>query len=230
MKHQRKLSLKKLETLLPGYLDRSLSAAEHQAVEQGLQESPSLSQSLRKWQEVQVLIKGQALHQPSPAAQERLMARVRACNLPQRNATPVWFTRAWGAALAVTTLLLLWAVLQPGIQLQWSVNQGHAAAFHIYRAPAGSADFALLYKSTNLPAAREYRFVDTALWRGQAYAYRIVALGPEEQRLFSNEVITDVYTALPGQLAVILTSIIIGYSAVTFIERWPVPPRRHQVC
>ena len=230
MKERFRSSIKKLEALLPWYLNRTLTAPEHQKVTQGLQESPELVHSLQEWNTVQTLVKKQPLHQPSAAVQERLMARVRACNLPQQTTIPLWFTRAWCMTLAITTLLFLWVTLQPGIRLQWSINQAQIAAFNIYRAPAGSADFALLYASTNPPQAREYRFVDTALWSGRAHSYRIVALGAEGQRLFSNEVIAGAHTALPGQLAVILTSIIVGYSAVMLIENWPTPPRRYQVC
>ena len=230
MKNRRTYSYKALEALLPGYLNQTLSAAEQEAVVQGLQEDPRLNEALQEWQGTQRTVQAQALHHPPAAVKEQLMARVRACNLPQRQVTPAWFVRAWGVTLGITTLLLLWVILQPGIQLQWSVQQGQAAAFRIYRAPAGSADFTLLHESANPPVAQTYRFVDTDLWRGRAYAYRIVALGPEGQRVFSNEVTTDAFTALPGQLAVILTSMIIGYSAVKLIEQWPVPPRRHQIC
>ncbi|MDX9955555.1 MAG: hypothetical protein RBT75_15755 [Anaerolineae bacterium] len=230
MRDRFRSSIKKLESYLPWYVNRTLTAAANQKVTQGLQENPELGHSLQEWETVQSLVKKQPLQQPSPAVQERLMARVRACNLPQRNIIPLWFSRAWGITLAITALLFLWVMLQPGVQLQWSVNQAQIAAFNIYRAPAGSVDFALLYAATDPPRAREYRFVDTALWNGRAHSYRIVALGAEGQALFSNEVMTGAHTALPGQLAVILTSIIIGYGAVMLIENWPTPPRRFQIC
>ncbi len=229
MKDRSRPGKRKLEALLPWYVNKTLTPPEHQRVEQGLKDHPDLNQTLREWHIVQTVVKGQPLQEPGTAVHERLMARVRAQNLPQRNATTLWFTRAWGLALAITALLFLWLLLRPGIQLQWSVHQGQVTAFAIYRAPAGSDDFALLHQSTNPPVAREYRYVDTSLWNGRAHAYRIVALGPTGQQLFSNEVMAGAHTALPGQLAVVLTSIIVGYSAVMLIERWPTPPRRYQI-
>lgn len=230
MKRQRQAHLKRLESLLPWFLNQTLPPAEQEAVGRGLEENPLLRASLHKWQQLQRLVKAQPLQSPPATVKAQLMTRIRACNLPHRQVLPLWFVRGWGILLAVTTLLLLWGLLQPGVQLQWNVQAGRAIAFRIYRAPAGSTDFALLYEVTNPPIAPTYRFVDTAIWRGRAYTYRIVAFGPEGARVFSNEVTTDIFTALPGQLAVLLTSLMLGYSAVKFIEQWPIPPRRHQVC
>ncbi len=228
MRILRKSRSSKLKALLPWYLNRTLPPAEQQRVERELQEHPELHQPLNEWRTVQTLVKGQQVQYPSPEVQARLMAQIRAHNLPRRQTLPPWLARSWGLLVTLVMLCLLWAVFQPGIQLRWQVSQGDIAGFHIYRAPAGSADFTLLTEITQPSVAGAYRFVDTTVWRGQAYTYRIVTLGRDGQQLLSSEVLVGAGAALLGQLSVTLTSVLLGWSAVLLLERWPTPPRRYQ--
>jgi hypothetical protein len=139
---------------------------------------------------------------------------------PVRQRTALLPRLAWGTAVALAVLVVLWTLLQPGIQLQWAVDGGTPAAFRIYRAPAGSADFGLLGEVPAEPAVQAYSYVDARLWPAQTYMYRVEAVGAEGEAAASRAITADARTVLPAQLAILLTSLIVGCAAVVVVQRW----------
>jgi hypothetical protein len=137
-----------------------------------------------------------------------------------RPATSPWLAWAWGAAMTAAVLILLWATVQPGIALQWSVSDGGLTGFRVYRAPAGSANFGLLRQVPARPDARQYTYVDTLLVPGQTYVYRVEAVGQSGPLAASPTITGNALTALPYQLAILLTSLIAGYVAVMLARQW----------
>ena len=111
-------------------------------IEAWLETHPESSPRLAAIESVRSVVSGQPRLSPPPAVRRQLLARLhterRTAVRPDRSA---WLI---GSAVALVLLVALWAVVQPGIALQWSVAGNGASAYRIYRAPANSEDFSLL--------------------------------------------------------------------------------------
>jgi hypothetical protein len=211
---------KRAKELLPWYVNGRLTTTEQEAVERWLHHSPDGLAELAEWQQVRTAVSGQAQQEPSPEAWRRVTARVR--SLDDSHGQPQILPRlawVWGGMLAVAIVALLWVVVQPGIVLQWSVNDGPLTAFRVYRAPVGSTDFELVYEIRAQPDSEEYTFIDAALWPGQTYVYRVEGLNPGEQPAVSQAITANALEALPSQLAVILVGLIGGYGAAMLVQQ-----------
>lgn len=223
MKHRLKTlfgrkSEDELRALLPWYLNGTLSAAEQRAVSTWLHEEVEAQAELAAWQRVQAAVGQQPVQPPSSQVRQRLMAEIRTLQGTKRPAF-TWPQLAWGTALALAVLMLLWITVQPGIVLQWSVADGGPAAFRVYRAPVGSADFGLVGELPAGADAQAYSYVDTRLLPGQQYVYRVEAVGQGGQVAASQAITASALEALPGQLAILLTSLLVGYGAVVVAGR-----------
>jgi fibronectin type 3 domain-containing protein len=151
----------------------------------------------------------QAVHTPPAFIRARVMAEIQ--ELPQRMQSPRW---AIGAVLSLIILAILWGIVQPGIVLQWAWKNGDVETFRVYRAAEGSVDFSLLSEISTKKTATEYTFVDSTLIPGQNYTYKIQAVNNDGQLVFSELVSDSGISALPGQLALIITSLVIAYGLI----------------
>lgn len=203
-----------LRELLPWYVNGTLGVKERQAVERWLREDPQAAAELADWQRLQAALAGQPLRAPSPALRRQVLTR--AHGAPARPFLPGW---AWGVALAVVALALLWFAVRPGVVLQWSVNDGPLSAFRVYRAPVGSGDFVLLDELPARPDARQYTYVDARLLPWQDYVYRVEGVG-QAGALSSPAITVRGLEALPAQAAVLLASLFVGCAAALLIPRW----------
>jgi hypothetical protein len=185
--------------ILPWYLNHSLSEREQLAAEELARQSP---QQLAAWQAVRSAALSQPTRVPSATARQRVLAQTRV-----KARTPRWLPVLSGAVLAVLALLLLWNVVQPGIGLQWSVAGTVPAAFRVYRAPAGSDRFEFVREVPAQAGIMDYTYVDTALWPGQEYQYRVEAVNAETA---SATIAANGAEVLPAQLAIVFSSLLIG--------------------
>src|SRR5512143_3540697 len=188
--------------LLPWYINHTLPKVEQSMVEDRVRRMP---QTLNAWQAVRAATLSQPSRVPSTDARRRILAQARVISHARR--VPRWLPVLSGVVLAVLALLLLWNIVQPGIGLQWSVNGAVPVAFRIYRAPAGSDDFEIVREVPAQSGTFDYTFVDTTLWPGQAYQYRVEAVNAETASATVDANGADV---LPTQLAIILSSLLIG--------------------
>jgi hypothetical protein len=188
--------------LLPWYLNHSLPGTERSAAEEQARRS---AQTMSAWQAVRLAALSQPSHLPKPVVRQRVLAQART-TFPARR-MPRWLPVLSGVIFAVLALLLLWNVVQPGISLQWSVNGVMPTAFRVYRAPEGSDRFEILREIPAKSGIMNYSYVDTALWPGQTYEYRVEAVN---DRMVSATVAATGAEILPAQLAIILSSLLIG--------------------
>ena len=200
--------------LLPWYLNHSLPASDQAAVEEQARQSP---QQLAAWQAVRSAALSQPTRVPPLAVRQRVLAQAQA-----RSKTPRWLPVLSGAVLAVLALLLLWNVVQPGIGLQWSVNGAVPVAFRVYRAPAGSQRFEFVREVPAQSGIMDYTYVDTALWPGQAYQYRVEAVNAETA---SATVAANGADVLPTQFAIVFSSLLIGLAGAYVLREAAVLPR-----
>ena len=196
--------------LLPWYLNRSLPAADRPAAEEQARRS---SQTLSAWQAVRLAALSQPSRLPPAAVRQRVLAQTPAAGRAR------WMPRGLpllsGAVFAVLALLLLWNVVQPGIGLQWSVNGAVPTAFRVYRAPAGSERFEIVREIPARPGIMDYSYVDTALWPGQIYQYRVEAVNDQAA---SATIAANGADVLPTQLAIVFSSLLIGISGAYLLR------------
>jgi hypothetical protein len=62
--------------------------------------------------------------------------------------------------------------------------------------------------------------VDARPWPAETYVYRVEAVGAEGQAAASRAITADARTALPAQLAILVTSLIAGCAVVVVVQRW----------
>ncbi len=188
--------------LLPWLVNHSLPASDRVASEEQAGRAPH---HLAAWQAVRSAALSQPLRAPSATVRQRVLAQTTAAVKPPR-----WLPVLSGAVLAVLALLVLWNFVQPGIGLHWSVTGAVPASFRVYRAPAGSARFEFVREIPAQADMMEYAFVDTTLWPGQTYQYRIEPVNAEAA---SATIAASGSEVLPTQLAIVLSSLLIGLAA-----------------
>ncbi len=196
--------------LLPWYLNHSLSAAEQAVAEDQARRSPQL---LRSWQDVRQAAISQPSRMPADIVRQRVL--VQASGATRSRRVPRWLPVVSGAVVTVLVLLLLWSVVRPGIDLQWSVAGRLPIAFRVYRAPAGSDRFEIVREIPAQSGMMDYSFIDTALLPGQRYQYRVEAVnvGTVSATIAANG--ADV---LPAQLAIVLSSLLIGLAGAIVLR------------
>jgi hypothetical protein len=130
--------------------------------------------------------------------------------------------------VALVLLVALWAVVQPGIALQWSVAGTGASAYRVYRAPADTDEFSLLSEIPAQSNAQAYSFTDITSLPGQTYTYVVEAVAANGQTTLSPLAVGRGLDVLPAQLALILTSLLAGTVAMLFVgnSARPMTPRR----
>jgi hypothetical protein len=205
--------------LTPWAVNHSLTEAEQRAVEEALRQQPDRARELTAWQQVRSAALSQPQRPPAPVVRQRVLAQART-QTPFK--TPIrWLPLLSGVILTLLTLAVLWNVVQPGIGLQWSVAGSVPAAFRIYRAPLGSDHFEIVREVPARANTVDYSFIDTTLWPGQAYQYRIEAVDPVAA---SATIAASGSDVLPLQLAIVFSSLLIGLAAVFVLRQLVATP------
>ena len=203
--------------LLPWHLNHTLPAADRPAAEE---QARRLSQTLGAWQAVRSAALSQPSRLPPTTVRQRVLAQTQAAGRARR--IPRGLHLLSGAVFTVLALLLLWNVVQPGIGLQWSVNGAVPTAFRVYRAFAGSDRFEILREVPAQSGIMDYSYVDTALWPGQAYQYRVEAVNDPTA---SATIAANGAEVLPAQLAIVLSSLLIGSAGAYALQAAAARPR-----
>jgi hypothetical protein len=193
--------------VLPWYLNHSLPEGERLAAEEQARQSP---RQLATWQAVRAAVQGQPTRLPPVALRQRVLAQTRV-----RPRTPHWLPVLSGAVLAVLALFLLWNAVQPGIGLQWTVDGAVPTAFRVYRASADSDRFEFVREVPAQAGVMDYTYVDTALWPGQTYRYRVEAVNAATT---SATIAANGAEVLPAQIAILLSSLLIGLAGAYALQ------------
>ena len=210
--------MNKNKFLLPWYVNNTLSEKETLLVESWLQSDSEADAHQNSVQQVAAAAVSQVEHPPSRQVEIQLFTQIR-----QPVTKPVdWQAWAWGAPVAALLFVILWLVIQPGVQLQWSVGGDQLSAFRIYRAPVGSASFELLEE---IPAAGQqtYQYADWAVFPGQTYRYRVEAVDQSGSTALSTAVASSTWIAFAAQTAILLTSFMLAFGIVTIVQEIKVP-------
>jgi len=206
-----------LNTLLPGYLNHTLSTSEQRSVEEWLRRAPQARAELAAWQQLHAGVIDQPHRAPSAASKRKLMARLQTA--PKPSTARRWVPWTSGLVLAVLVLMALWLTIRPGIGLHWSVVDGNVSSFRIYRAPSGSDDFAVVRDIPAQPGIQDYTYIDTSLSLNPDYVYRVE--GRQGELAASSPRITaSALEATRNQLLILSISLIAGLSGVMLGQYW----------
>ncbi len=200
--------------LLPEYLNHSLPDRDRTAAEEQIRRS---AQRLAAWQAVRSAALSQPVRLPPLAVRQHVLAQAR---LKER--TSRWLPALSGAVLAMLALLLLWNAVQPGIGLHWSVAGTVPTAFRVYRAPAGSDHFEFVREVPAQASTKDYTYIDTTLWPGLTYQYRVEAVNTNTA---SATIAANGAEVLPTQLAIVLSSLLIGFAGAYLLREIAALPR-----
>lgn len=159
-------------------------------------------------------VRGQVTQTPPAFVRSQVMEKI---HLTQ----PVRPKLQWaiGMVLGLIIFAMLWRIVQPGIVIQWVWKQGDVKIFQVYRALEGSDQFAYLSEISAQTALTEYTFVDPLLIPGQNYTYRIVGFDTEGISILDQMVTESSLAALPGQIALIVASLMIAIGLLPELER-----------
>lgn len=184
---------------------------------------PLEADDLVGWETVRDAIAGQPEATPSPAVERALLAKIRVREVEQLAPPPSWWTWAWGVAVAMLVTAILWAALKPGIVLEWAAQSEEPVAFRLRRGLAGGDELRELHAFAPAANQQQYRYVDVYVWPGHTYVYQVEVR--EGGRLVDQRtLVVPGRVALPGQLAVLVTGVLVGYGAVMLMRRRAVAP------
>ena len=202
--------------MLPWLVNRSRPEAEQQAAEDGVQHQPDRIPDLQQaWQQVRLAALSQSELNPPAGVRQRVLAQA---HYPVR---PRWVSPLSGLITALLALILLRQVVQPGIDLRWSVNTTTSTPFLVYRAsPDDNNHFEVVSEVPARPGALDYTFVDTTLLPDQTYHYRVETANHEAA---SPTIAVNSSNVLLMQIAIVVSSLLIGLAAAFTLSQWRMP-------
>ncbi len=144
----------------------------------------------------------------------------------QQNSFSQWI---WGVPLATLIFALLWLMIQPGNQLQWSVNGSEAAAFRVYRAPIGDTTFEFVDELPADPAQQSYQFADPLMIPGLNYNYAIETIDQFGNISISQVAASNSMMNFAAQIAILLTSFFLAFGMITIAQEITSPSQLYLV-
>lgn len=208
--------MNKNKELLPWYINRTLSEKESQSVEAWLQGDPGAGIHQNSIKQIARVINSQETITPSQHVRARILSDIQQPTRSRIN-TSQW---VWGIPLVVLFFALLWLMIQPGNQLQWSVQGSDAAAFRVYRAPIGQSDFEFIEELPASPSQEIYHFADPLILPGQNYHYAIETVDQSGNTSISRVVINNSFMAAAAQFAILLTSLMLTFGMITIAKEF----------
>lgn len=205
------------QALLAQVASNSLPPEERQRVEAWLLEHPQQQAQVEFWGQLRVSLQSRPQLTPGQNVWQGLHQQVA---LHQRQGKRSLISAAAGLALATLSLVLLWLTIRPGVMLYWSVSGGDNLTYQVYRAPTGSQEFILLGEVPGSPGVNQYSYLDALFLPGRSYIYRVEGVSPSGTPVVSQRVVSQSTAALPGQMAILLASLLVGYLATSLARNW----------
>jgi hypothetical protein len=223
-----KKTSKREHLLLPWYLNDTLTGEEKKAVDILLRQEPNSQRELEAWRNIQKVLSNQPQQTPSPYLWNEIIHRLSEKREPRHAFGHLRSLGGFIAGLAITlaVLILLWLIIRPGIVLNWSISDDGMQSYRIFRAPQGTTDYKLLSQVRAKPGKIEYTYIDSLLLPWQNYSYIVEGVSQEGQDILSQTISTSARQALPGQLSLLITSLIVGFSILLLLQYWPLFPIR----
>ncbi len=206
-----------LEHLLHGYINNRLTPEQRRQVDAWLDSSPQTGQQLRSWRKIHTALQGRPVRTPPSRIWLALERRVFYAGTRRGRSAASLLA---GIALAVITLVLLWLTIRPGVLLEWTVSGDSLAAYRVYRTQADSQESVLLGEIDSKPGEIRYTYLDVLSLPGQRYVYQVEGVTASGVSIVSQRVASQPLTALPGQLAILISSLVLGVLAAILVRNW----------
>lgn len=204
---------KKLIELIPWYLNGTLKATEQKELEKFVHNDPVGRAALAEWQRVQLLMQQDAVKLPPEGIEARLIDRIRS-----RSSEQLGILHPYALGLSFVILALLWAIIRPGVILNWRVTGSEVTSFRIFRSEADGSKYQMLDEVPVDAVKIGYTYVDLFAWPFSEYVYYVEGVN-HSVSLGTSQITTDpVLIALPGQVALICASFICGYGVILLIR------------
>ena len=219
-------SRRKILSLLPWFMNQTLDSREHGRVANAIRKDPGIEKDLQVFQSIGEQIKLQPDVEPQANVYQLVLDRIE--NYEQKRVQTEGQPRNWKLqstaflSLALSVFILLWLVVQPGMELEWSTRDNGVNAFRIYRAPAGSEEFILVGELPAEQGAARYSYVDSLLLPGQEFTYVVEGIQNDGRLATSEPLQGSSLAALPGQLALFLTSILLAWVIQLIVQNFPI--------
>jgi hypothetical protein len=211
----------KPEELTPWYVNQTLAQSEIESYEAWLDEHPDAKDELRLWQAINRAVLEQPRFAPHSRVFEQINSHIGEHRTSLKFNWRILPAIASGLAAAMIVFVLLWLIVKPGITMRWSVNGVVPATFRVYRAPTGSPAYELIGEIKSEDNQFVYQYRDLIFVPGRSYLYRVDGINSSGEITFSKAVINDTRSILPGQLIILLTSVIMGYVCLSIINYLP---------
>ncbi len=190
-----------MKTLIPWYLNNTLSPADRRKVETWLASRPDREALLAMGEQVQQAVQDRPFRPTPPKVEARIRAQIRAQGkIAVKNDAPTRWTWAFGLLLMTAVLFGLWFTYQPGVKVEWSASTQPIETYQVYRAIKGRGSFELLLEVTPGAVQERYSYVDLALWPGQTYSYQVVGIAADGQAANSPVVTGDTWLLIQNSV------------------------------
>lgn len=209
-----------LREKFPWYVNHSLSSQEQDEVKNTINQDAQARSEIEAWQQIRSAMISLPQQVPSPLVRQRVMTLIHSPISGKKQASQWGWSFLAGALLTFSMLILLWLALRPGVVLQWSLERDGMTSYRIYRASLGSSQFELIKEIPARADRQQYSFVDAFVLPGRNYVYRVEGVRSDGVTSLSPIVTGGSRDVIPGQLSVIMTSLIVGYGIVIFLRNW----------
>jgi hypothetical protein len=204
---------KKLIELIPWYLNGTLTGTELDEVTDFCTNDPDGRAALVEWKKLHLLIHISEAKQPSVEIETRLFDRIRS-----RTSEQFGIFHPYALGLSLVILALLWMIIRPGVTLNWRITSTQATTFRIYRSEVDGTNYRLLDEIPVDASEVDYEYIDLFFWPLKDYIYYVEGMNQTISMGFSQIVASPALIALPGQIAMICASFIIGYGIILLIR------------
>jgi hypothetical protein len=199
--------------LIPWYVNNTLSEADRKIVEECLHNDEKARDIANVWHQIFDNIHRQPRLTPPPNFISTVTSR-----LSERPKLIFHHTRLFALLLSALILIALWIGVQPGIVLQWRVQDQSLNSFRILRAETGKQNYKLISEITAQAGISQYTYVDLLMVPWQSYTYMIEGIQSEGTGVLSQVVTGNPINALPGQIAIVIISLCIGFGGIYLIN------------
>jgi hypothetical protein len=204
---------KKLIELIPWYLNGTLTGTELEEVDDFVTHDPEGRAALADWKRVHFIMHVDEVRLPPAEFETRLIDRIRSYSIEQLG---IFHPYALGLSLVI--LVLLWAIIRPGVNLQWNISGSQVTSFRIYRSEADGKKYQLLDEFPADSSRTGYTYVDLFAWPFIDYIYYVEGMNQAISLGTSQVAASPALIALPGQVALICASIFSGYGVILLIR------------
>jgi hypothetical protein len=204
---------KKLIELIPWYLNGTLTGTELEEVDDFVTHDPEGRAALAEWKSLHFIIHVEEGKLPPAEIETRLFDRIRSQSIEQLG---IFHPYALGLSLVI--MVLLWAIIRPGVNLQWNITGSQVTSFRIYRSEADGNQYQLLDEFPADFSRTAYAYVDLFAWPFTEYIYYVEGMNQAISLGTSQVAASPALIALPGQVALICASFISGYGVILLIR------------